>query len=70
MLGVIAVADEIREGTEEAIEALHKEDIHVCMVTGDRLATSEAVGAQVGIDVGDAVFHADGAESALIHAVA
>ncbi|MCR5831476.1 MAG: copper-translocating P-type ATPase [Lachnospiraceae bacterium] len=50
MLGVIAVADEIREGTEEAIEALHKEDIHVCMVTGDRLATSEAVGAQVGIE--------------------
>ncbi len=50
MLGVIAVADEIREGAPEAIEALHKEDIHVCMVTGDRLSTSEAVGAEVGID--------------------
>ena len=50
MLGVIAVADEIREGSREAIDALHKEDIHVCMVTGDRLSTSETVGAQVGIE--------------------
>lgn len=50
MLGVIAVADEIKEGSSEAIEALHNEDIHVCMVTGDRLATSEAVGEQVGIE--------------------
>ncbi len=49
MLGVIAVADEIREGSREAIEALHREDIHVCMVTGDRLSTSETVGAEVGI---------------------
>ena len=50
MLGVIAVADEIKEGSREAVEALHGEDIHVCMVTGDRLATSEAVGEQVGIE--------------------
>ncbi len=50
MLGVIAVADEIREGSREAVDILHGEDIHVCMVTGDRLATSEAVGAQVGIE--------------------
>ena len=50
MLGVIAVADEIREGTKKAIAALHREDIHVCMVTGDRLSTSEAVGAEVGIE--------------------
>ena len=50
MLGVIAVADEVKEGSQTAIEALHNEDIHVCMVTGDRLATSEAVGAQVGIE--------------------
>ncbi len=50
MLGVIAVADEIKEGSRAAISALHREDIHVCMVTGDRLATSEAVGAQVGIE--------------------
>ncbi len=50
MLGVIAVADEIREGSSEAIAALHNEDIHVCMVTGDRLSTAEAVGALVGIE--------------------
>lgn len=50
MLGVIAVADEIKEGSSAAISALHNENIHVCMVTGDRLATSESVGAQVGIE--------------------
>ncbi len=55
MLGVIAVADEIREGAREAIDALHREDIHVCMVTGDRLATSEAVGAQVGIEPNEVI---------------
>lgn len=55
MLGVIAVADEIREGSSEAISALHKEDIHVCMMTGDRLATSEAVGAKVGIEPNEVI---------------
>ena len=55
MLGVIAVADEIREGSSEAISALHMEDIHVCMVTGDRLATSEAVGAKVGIEPNEVI---------------
>lgn len=55
MLGVIAVADEIREGSRAAVSALHREDIHVCMVTGDRLATSEAVGAQVGIEPNEVI---------------
>lgn len=49
MLGVVAVADEVREGSREVVELLHKENIHVCMVTGDRLATAEAVGREVGI---------------------
>lgn len=55
MLGVIAVADEVREGSRAAVSALHREDIHVCMVTGDRLATSEAVGAQVGIEPNEVI---------------
>lgn len=55
MLGVIAVADEIKEGSMEAIEALRQEDIHVCMVTGDRLATSESVGAKLGIEEDDVI---------------
>lgn len=55
MLGVIAVADEIRDGSRAAISALHMEDIHVCMVTGDRLATSESVGAQVGIEPNEVI---------------
>ncbi|MCR5686632.1 MAG: copper-translocating P-type ATPase [Lachnospiraceae bacterium] len=55
MLGVIAAADEIREGSAEAIAALHDENIHVCMVTGDRLSTSEAVGAEVGIEPNEVI---------------
>lgn len=55
MLGVIAVADEIKEGSRAAVSALHDENIHVCMVTGDRLATSEAVGAQVGIEPNEVI---------------
>ena len=55
MLGVIAVADEIREGSSTAISELHDADIHVCMVTGDRLSTSEAVGAKVGIEPNEVI---------------
>ncbi len=55
MLGVIAVADEIREGSSTAISGLHDADIHVCMVTGDRLSTSEAVGAKVGIEPNEVI---------------
>ncbi len=66
MLGVIAVADEIREGSPEAIEALRQEDIHVCMVTGDRLATSESVGAQLGIEADDVISEVMPGEKAAI----
>ncbi|MCR5301369.1 MAG: copper-translocating P-type ATPase [Lachnospiraceae bacterium] len=66
MLGVIAVADEIRDGSSEAIEALHREGIHVCMVTGDRLATSEAVGAAVGIEPDDVISEVMPDEKAVI----
>ena len=55
LLGVIAVADEVREESSRAIEALHNEKIHVCMVTGDRLATAEAVGREVGIGADEVI---------------
>ena len=55
LLGVIAVADEVREGSKEAIEIFHKENLHVCMVTGDRLATAEAVGREVGIAMDEVI---------------
>lgn len=49
LLGVIAVADEIRESSREAVTCFHGDDIHVVMVTGDRYVTARAVGAEVGI---------------------
>lgn len=49
LLGVVAVADEINETSRDAVTALHKEDIHVVMVTGDRYLTAKAVGQEIGI---------------------
>ena len=63
---MIAVADEIKEGSFEAIEALRQEDIHVCMVTGDRLATSESVGIQLGIEADDVISEVMPGEKAAI----
>lgn len=49
LLGVVAVADKIRESSHEAVKCFHNESIHVVMVTGDRYVTARAVGAAVGI---------------------
>ena len=48
--GVIAVADPIRESTEEAIRALHKEGLKIIMATGDNKTTAKAVADQLDID--------------------
>jgi Cu+-exporting ATPase len=47
--GLIALADTIKEGSREAIAALHGMGIKVVMLTGDNLRTAEAIGRQVGI---------------------
>ena len=47
--GMIAVADPIKESTEEAIKALREEGIRVVMVTGDNRLTAEAVARKLGI---------------------
>jgi len=49
-VGVIAVADTIKEGSKEAVEALHRQGIQVVMMTGDNRATAEAIAKEVGID--------------------
>jgi Cu+-exporting ATPase len=47
--GLLSVADPMKPGTREAIAALHTEDLHVVMLTGDARRTASAVGAALGI---------------------
>jgi len=49
-LGVIAVADEIKRSSGEAIRKFKELGIHVVMLTGDNKRTAEAVRARLGIE--------------------
>ncbi|MDF2923970.1 MAG: heavy metal translocating P-type ATPase [Paenibacillaceae bacterium] len=46
---VIALADQLREGAQEAVSELRKLGLQICMLTGDNRQTAEAVAAQLGI---------------------
>jgi Cu+-exporting ATPase len=48
--GVLAVADEIKESTPAAIEALHQAGFDVVMMTGDHEATARVVAQKLNID--------------------
>jgi len=48
--GLVAVADPVKEGTPEAIAALKRSGMRIVMLTGDSLATAEAVARQLGIE--------------------
>ena len=50
LLGIIAVADTIKEDSAKAICDLKSMGIHVVMVTGDNQRTAEAIGKQAGVD--------------------
>lgn len=49
-VGVIAVADVIKEDSPQAVKELQNMGIHVVMLTGDNERTAKAVGKQAGVD--------------------
>jgi Cu2+-exporting ATPase len=49
-LGVVAVADPVRESARRAVQALHAAGVTTVMLTGDQRRTAEAVAAAIGID--------------------
>jgi P-type Cu2+ transporter len=48
--GALALADEVREESRQAVDALHKLRIQVVMITGDAAAVADSVAGQLGID--------------------
>jgi Cu2+-exporting ATPase len=50
VVGALALADEVREESRQAVDALHNLGIQVVMITGDAQAVAESVAAQLGID--------------------
>jgi len=50
LIGLVAVADPIKETTAPAIRALHAEGLRIIMATGDTERTARAVAGQLGID--------------------
>ncbi|TCO45693.1 Cu2+-exporting ATPase [Kribbella antiqua] len=50
VLGAVALEDEVREESKQAVDALHKRGVKVAMITGDAHQVAEAVARELGID--------------------
>ncbi len=65
LLGIIAVADTVKEDSKEAINELKSMGIRVVMLTGDNEQTAKAIASTVGIEEIVAGVKPDGKESAI-----
>lgn len=65
LIGIIAVADMIKEDSPQAIRELQNMGIHVVMLTGDNERTAKAVGKEAGVDEVIAEVLPDGKESVI-----
>ena len=65
LIGIIAVADVVKEDRPETIRELRNMGIHVVMLTGDNERTAKAIGAQAGVDEVIAGVLPDGKESVI-----
>ena len=65
LLGMIAVADVIKEDSADAIRALKNMGIHIVMLTGDNERTANAIGRQAGVDEVIAGVLPDGKEAVI-----
>ena len=50
VIGALALEDEVRPESAEAVDQLHQLGVRVVMITGDARQVAEAVGRQVGVD--------------------
>ncbi len=65
LIGIIAVADVIKEDSPQAIRELQNMGIYVVMLTGDNEKTANAIGKQAGVDKVIAGVLPDGKESVI-----
>lgn len=63
LLGIIAVADVVKEDSPEAVAQLKNMGVRVVMLTGDNIRTAKAIGAKAGVDEVIAGVLPDGKES-------
>lgn len=50
LIGILCISDEIKSSAKEAVDTLHQHGLHLCMVTGDRQTTANAIAEALQID--------------------